>query len=126
MKLTDSQMLTALGELGIQVDEFHAIRTPGPLAEMQARLDEFQARVKKAYREAAMRLHPDRNPDDPESEDLFKRVSEVVRQLQALRVQERPRPRPQVIYYSTSSTGSTSWTSSTAGGTIRINVKVNK
>lgn len=33
--------------------------------------------IKKAYRKAAMKYHPDRNPDDPEAETRFKEVSEA-------------------------------------------------
>jgi len=35
------------------------------------------ATIKSAYRRLAMRYHPDRNPDDPESEDLFKQATEA-------------------------------------------------
>ncbi|MFO8058208.1 MAG: molecular chaperone DnaJ [bacterium] len=33
--------------------------------------------IKKAYRQTALKYHPDRNPDDPEAEDLFKECSEA-------------------------------------------------
>lgn len=33
--------------------------------------------IKKAYRRLAMKLHPDRNPDDANSEELFKEASEA-------------------------------------------------
>jgi len=33
--------------------------------------------IKKAYRKLAMTYHPDRNPDDPESENRFKKVNEA-------------------------------------------------
>lgn len=33
--------------------------------------------IKTAYRQLAMRYHPDRNPDDPEAEDLFKEATEA-------------------------------------------------
>lgn len=33
--------------------------------------------IKKAYRKAAMKYHPDRNPDDPDAEAKFKEVSEA-------------------------------------------------
>lgn len=33
--------------------------------------------IKKAYRQAALKFHPDRNPDDPEAEAKFKEASEA-------------------------------------------------
>ncbi len=37
--------------------------------------DADAAEIKKAYRKAAMRWHPDKNPDDPAASDKFKEVS---------------------------------------------------
>ena len=37
--------------------------------------DASQAEIKEAYRQRAMACHPDRNPDDPEAEEIFKRIS---------------------------------------------------
>lgn len=39
--------------------------------------DADQREIKKAYRELARKHHPDRNPDDPESEDRFKEIQEA-------------------------------------------------
>ena len=33
--------------------------------------------IKKAYRRLAMKYHPDRNPDDAQAEERFKKVSEA-------------------------------------------------
>ena len=33
--------------------------------------------IKKAYRRIAMKNHPDRNPDDPKAEDIFKEATEA-------------------------------------------------
>ncbi len=36
-----------------------------------------EADIKKAFRQMAMRFHPDRNPEDPEAEARFKRIAEA-------------------------------------------------
>jgi len=119
MRLSDAQMLAAFDELGIDASELHAISIPGSLSDMQARLGVLQSRVKKGFKEAALRLHPDVNPDNKEAEDLFKLVSEVVRQILALRVKERTKLPPSV-----DSADTISQTYRTGYGKIRINIKV--
>ncbi len=37
--------------------------------------------LKKAYRQAALKYHPDRNPDDPEAEEMFKECTEAYQVL---------------------------------------------
>ncbi|NQU44396.1 DnaJ domain-containing protein, partial [bacterium] len=33
--------------------------------------------IKKAYRQLALKFHPDRNPDNPEAEQRFKQIAEA-------------------------------------------------
>lgn len=37
--------------------------------------DATQNQIKKAYRKAALRHHPDKNPDDPEAADRFSEIA---------------------------------------------------
>jgi len=39
--------------------------------------DASAAEIKKAYRKVAVKYHPDKNPDDPKAEAMFKKVSEA-------------------------------------------------
>lgn len=43
--------------------------------------DVSQEQLKKAYKEAALKYHPDRNPDDPEAEERFKEVTQAYQVL---------------------------------------------
>ena len=43
--------------------------------------DASEGEIKKAYRRLAMKYHPDRNPDDPEAEEMFKECSNAYKVL---------------------------------------------
>src|SRR5258708_18037957 len=47
--------------------------------------DASEEDIKKAYRKLAMKHHPDRNPDNPKSEELFKEAKEAYEVLCAAR-----------------------------------------
>ena len=40
------------------------------------------AAIKKAFKKAALKFHPDRNPDNPEAEEKFKELGYVLPLLQ--------------------------------------------
>ena len=39
--------------------------------------DADESAIKKAYRKLAVKYHPDKNPDNPQAEENFKRVAEA-------------------------------------------------
>jgi len=98
--MTDVQIEQALREIGISSRDFTAVRRSQDLEEASRRLRVLKADAKRGYRQAAIRLHPDRNSGDAAKEELFKIVSEAYRKIQALRIRpsrpDRRRPRNSV------------------------------
>ena len=44
---------------------------------LQVSKEATKTEIKKAYRKLAMKYHPDRNPDDKEAEEMFKKINEA-------------------------------------------------
>jgi hypothetical protein len=127
LKLTEAQAVQVLRELGISPGAFQTVRACRTLKEATRKLAALKATAKRGYRDAAFRLHPDRNPDDPEKEELFKLVTRVHTQIQELKVRPPAPPRPRVVMHwpSTTVTTSTSSTTTTLGSNgIRVTVRV--
>ncbi len=53
------------------------------------RRDASQDEIKKAYRALARQFHPDRNPDDPVSEERFREISEAYETLSETSLRQR-------------------------------------
>ena len=54
--------------------------------------DASSSEIKKAYRKAAVKHHPDKNPDDPAAEERFKEAGEAYEVLSCL-LYTSPSPR---------------------------------
>lgn len=85
MQATDSQILEVMSLFGISQEDIRRAQTNGRA------LDAFKARVKKAYRQAAHQLHPDKNNNDPEKARLFQLAGQVVEEINAMRFESHPR-----------------------------------
>lgn len=96
-----------------------------PLERMQVVLVDWKARAKKAFKERALELHPDRTGGDAEKADLFAALVQTMEEIDKIEiVQYHPAPMRQTIVV-TSWSSPTSFTSSSAGGgwvsSIRFN-----
>lgn len=54
-------------------------------------LSALKARAKKAYRRLALEWHPDRAKDDPIKTKLFQLATHVVKEIEAMEVNSKPR-----------------------------------
>lgn len=104
---------------------------PGPLPEIEKKLETFKEIFKKAYRKLAIELHPDHGATE-EQVERFKKMTAIYKDFQKIKVKPipKPRPRPTVIIrtggfggsYSSSTTsgswggGTWYWSSSGGGG----------
>lgn len=115
MKLTDAQVARAMTILGVQPQDFRFIEQAPTLEEGQKRLTELKARVKTAYRRAAMELHPDKTNNDPAKTEDFHLVSAAAEEVAGLNFRMRPPPPPQmhIVFH----VGGVSFTSRTSAST---------
>lgn len=84
MEYTDAQIAEVMAGLGVAPEDLQRAR-------VNARaLDALRARLKKSYRKLALSLHPDRTGGDPEKARLFQLATEVVQEIERMKV-EPPR-----------------------------------
>ncbi len=108
-QLNDQQILQALGLLGISPMEFQNVRRSTSVEEANKKLDDLRDRAKKAFRQQAVKLHPDVNGGDPVKTEQFKLLNTFLAEIANLKVVARPMPMPRPMpmhpmYASTSST----------------------
>lgn len=89
MRLSDEEWITALLEMGLDLEEFYGLFESCGIEELKERVLSFQEKAKKGYRSAALELHPDRNNGDSESEAKFKLVSNAYRAITAMTVKKK-------------------------------------
>lgn len=93
MKLNSPEFDQALQKMGHSVQELRQ-RLDGAqnAQDLLTRLQAFKDDVRRSYRRAMARLHPDRPGGD---EDAFKEVSVAAEMVANLKIGQRPQPRPQ-------------------------------
>lgn len=63
-----------------------------PFEGAQVRLDELKKEARKLYRKLVYQLHPDRNPDDPDAGTKLQVLSDVLKQIEGLKLQRAAPP----------------------------------
>lgn len=124
-QITEEQAIRAMRELGISPADFQYIEAAPTYPEKCQRLEALKERVKKGFKKAALRLHPDIPENRTEEKgELFRLVRAAVEDIGRLRVRPpRPvfRPVTFVTSFSSSSSTSTTATASNGVGYITIN-----
>lgn len=83
--------------MGLTAEEFIEVREAPTLQERTRLLDALKAKAKKAYTRLAFQLHPDRTGNDPEKTALFRLLTQVKADIEALEPARLPIPQPQPI-----------------------------
>jgi len=118
MALTDAQIQAALPYLGVNQQDFLAVRQKPTFEEACAALEELKKQAHRNFKKAARELHPDATGGDEAKADIFRTCVSLLDDLDKLRL-VRPQPRPvQWVTYTNSGTS----TGGFSGVTIRITV----
>lgn len=115
IRFRSPQIAQAAAEIGLTEQSLTSCIQHPDLSVCKKRLEDLKTDLKKAYRAAALRLHPDRTGNDPEKTELFKVVTRLWEEIQRLEIGPKPRPRPQPVHHPgvvIVVSGSGGWTSS--------------
>lgn len=80
--------------LGVTPNDFNAVRVEPSFEGATAALERVKEKVRKAYKKLAFELHPDRTGNDPAKTELFKAVSKIRAEIDALTIERGPLPVP--------------------------------
>ena len=81
--------LEILGMLGLCPADFTHIRRL-PFSRAKEALGVLKERAKKAFRKLAPELHPDRNGGNAQKTELFKKLNQLVREIDGLGITSSP------------------------------------
>ena len=85
MSYTDAQISDVMERLDLHQSDIERARTDARVLEVLKR------RTKKAYKKLAIELHPDRTGGDKEKSQLFQLATQVLEEVDAMRVVRHPR-----------------------------------
>lgn len=86
--MTEEDIAIALREMGISPEEYEELKDPSSVAEMRERLDRFKSKLKRRYKKAVRRLHPDVSEG---SKTKFILVNKVYEHLSKMEISAKPR-----------------------------------
>jgi len=119
--LTQTQVNRCLQYLGVTPGDAHHVQRAPSYDEGKNRLVALQVRVKRAYKKAALELHPDRQVEpNPESEELFRLLAEFHAWFAQLQLKPQRRPVVTPMAWSQWNASSTTTTVTTVNGHVVI------
>lgn len=83
------EQLEILGMLGLCPADFTHIRRL-PFSRAKEALDVLKERARRAFRKLAPELHPDRNGGDAQRTELFKKLNQLVQEIDSLGITSSP------------------------------------